>query len=406
MPTIHLTRKSGFEKGKSKSFTSSPVILGTDDTSSLRFDPVWDKTVSPRHLSLIWRDNSWWLENHSTFGTFIDGQRIAEQKLGTLTLIELGSGGPKVEIKYTEEPMSFTSNKPSQAQKSFSKKKPDWILPTAIAGGILLALLIGIFIWFAIGRHNADEALAAAARKHEGAVGLVVIETANGPQPCATAWAIDKKLFATNSHVTESVREALAHGATVFIVINKHPSLQLHVTAAYSHPKYSSEVPNLDGKPPAVPAYDVGLLVTDEPAPDFFPIASESELRKLHSGYRVAYLGFPMEGLTGGGVDFRNPVATMQSGIITAVTDFWLSNKDFKYSLLIEHNLGLTGGASGSPLFNDRGEVVGIVSAMNTIRQAVPLANGQIRIARAPSGVMINFAQRIDLLNELVKTDH
>jgi len=406
MPTIHLTRKSGFEKGRSKTFTNSPVILGTDDASSLRFDPVWDKTVSPRHLSLTWRDNAWWLENHSTYGTFIDGQRVAEQKLATLTVIELGNGGPKVEVKFTEEPMSFAPKKPSQTQKPAPKRKPEWILPAAIGGGILLAVLIGIFIWFAISRHNSDEALAAAARKHEGAVGLVVIEKPNGPQPAATAWAIAPKLFATNSHVTEEVREALARGETVFIVINKHPSLQLHVTAAYSHPKYSSDVPNLDGKPPAAPAYDVGLMVTDEPAPDVFPIASASELSKLRSGYRVAYLGFPMELLADGGVDFRNPVATMQSGIITAVTDFWLSNVDFDHSFLIEHNLGLTGGASGSPLFNEHGEVVGIVSAMNTIGQVVPLANGQITVARAPSGVMINFAQRVDLLNELVKTDH
>jgi len=406
MPTIHLTRKSGFEKGRSKTFTNSPVILGTDDASSLRFDPVWDKTVSPLHLSLTWRDNAWWLENHSTYGTFIDGQRVAEQKLATLTVIELGNGGPKVEVKFTEEPMSFAPKKPSQTQKPAPKRKPEWILPAAIGGGILLAVLIGIFIWFAISRHNSDEALAAAARKHEGAVGLVVIETENGPWPCATAWAIDKKLFATNSHVTEDVREALARGETVFIVINKHPSQQLHVTAAYSHPKYSSEVPNLDGKPPAVPAYDVGLLVTDASAPDFFPIAAESELRKLRSGYRVAFLGFPMEGLFGGGVDFRNPVATMQSGIITSVTDFWLSGVDFDHSFLIQHNLGATGGASGSPIFNENGEVVALLSAGNIIHQAIPLANGQIGTTRAPSGVMINFAQRVDLLNELVKTDH
>jgi hypothetical protein len=63
----------------------------------------------------------------------------------------------------------------------------------------------------------------------------------------------------------------------------------------------------VDGKEPAVPAYDIGLLKVDGTVPVKFKIAGSSELRKLDSGYRVAFLGFPMENLAGNGVDPHNP---------------------------------------------------------------------------------------------------
>jgi S1-C subfamily serine protease len=109
-----------------------------------------------------------------------------------------------------------------------------------------------------------------------------------------------------------------------------------------------------------------------------------------------------MEGLAGGGVDFRNPVATMQSGIITSVTDYWLSKSDPGNRLLIQHNLGATGGASGSPVFDTNGRVIGILSAGNIIGQ-VDFDTG--KPIRAPSGVMINFAQRVDVLTDFMQ-DH
>src|SRR5690606_28555022 len=63
---------------------------------------------------------------------------------------------------------------------------------------------------------------------------------------------------------------------------------------------------------------------------------------------------------------------------------------------LVQHDVGATGGASGSPMINAEGEVVAVLSAVNFIF----LNNGEIRI---PSGASINFAQRADLVEELVE---
>jgi S1-C subfamily serine protease len=150
-----------------------------------------------------------------------------------------------------------------------------------------------------------------------------------------------------------------------------------------------------------VTAYDVGLLYVEERTDNHFHIAPKAELEKLDSGYRVAFLGFPMERMQGGGINIKYPVATMQSGILTSATDYWLSKAEFVNRLLLQHNLGATGGASGSPIFNVRGEVVGVLSAGNIIGQVVS-GQGKVEVARAPSAVMVNFAQRIDCLKDIL----
>jgi len=196
------------------------------------------------------------------------------------------------------------------------------------------------------------------------------------------------------------VKELLAKGGTAFIIMDKNPDKQYRITAAEPNPKYGQHLVNVEGKEPAVPAYDVGTLTVAETLPAHATLASPGELADLDSGARIAYLGFPMEGLAGGGVDFRNPVATMQSGIITSVTDYWLGKSDPSQRLLIQHNLGAAGGASGSPIFDTHGRIIGILSAGNIIGQ-IDVTTGQP--TRAPSGVMINFAQRIDVLTDFLK---
>jgi hypothetical protein len=248
--------------------------------------------------------------------------------------------------------------------------------------------------------------IAEAAKAFEDAVGLVVyVGERNGQpvsQPSATAWAVGDRVFASNSHVTQTAKEYLAKGVAVFIILNRNPDRKFRVARAEVHPKYDQRLLNIDGKTPAVPPYDVGLLYVEGKVPKKFSIASESELHKLDSGYRVAYLGFPMERMSGGGVDFRNPVANMQSGIVTSVSDYWLSKASYGDALLVSHNLGATGGASGSPVFNARGEVVAILSAGNIVGQVVQNENSkEVNVVRAPSAVMINFAQRIDILRDI-----
>lgn len=426
-PNITVTRLSGFDRNKSHSFETDAVTLGTDAGCDVRFDPTWDKTVSGVHAKLIFESNQVWVVDSSQAGTVLDGSAVQRGKIASGSVLELGKGGPKIKIEWkvaqppplpiaptekvaeprtikptaptpppaTRAPVgSAPAPRPAPVSSNGGGGMPGWLVPLLVV--VVLGAVAGG--WFLFGKKGGSE-MAEIASERSGAVGLVVAVRGNsGPQGIATAWAAAPRVFVTNSHVVESVDHALANGSSVFIVINRDGERRLRVTGTRMHPKYGQPLLGFEGKQPAVPAYDVGLLLTEADAPTVFKIADQAELERVDSGYKIGYLGFPMEGMAGGGADMRNPVATMQAGIVTSATDFWLAEADFPKRLLIQHNLGAAGGASGSPVFNEQGEVVAVLSAGN-VAGLLESADGSL--ARVPSGVLVNFAQRIDMVKTI-----
>lgn len=252
--------------------------------------------------------------------------------------------------------------------------------------------------------YSADEGLVNSVRNYEKAVALVAFALQDGRLVGnGTAWAIGPNTFATNAHVSQPVAEVLAKGGAAYVVLNKDSGQKFRINKAITHPRYQSAPRAADGREAFGLSYDVGLLKIDGETDVWFPVAPAEELRKVDSGYRIAFLGFPMEGLVGGGVNVNNPVATMQSGIITANTDWWMGKGDYDTRLLIQHNLGSTGGASGSPIFNPQGEVIALLNAGNMIGQVIMTSEGP-SVTRAPSAALVNFGQRVDMLSDLLGT--
>lgn len=241
---------------------------------------------------------------------------------------------------------------------------------------------------------NTDEALMRSAKQYEQAIGVVVIRNQDGSGGTGTAWAIGPNAFATNAHVAGPVAQAIATGGQATVVINKRPDLKYRVTKATSHPRYStSQV--------GVPMNDVGILEVDGRLSSWFPVASAAELQQLDSGYRVAYLGFPAgENMTA--VDPNSPVATMQTGIVTSVTDWNGGVGAPNDRFLVQHNLSSTGGASGSPVFNAKGHVIALHNAGNYAFGVVTQGGKKVE-QRLKSGLQIGYAQRVDLLADVYK---
>ena len=314
-----------------------------------------------------------------------------------------------------------------------------------IAGLLIIVIVVGIVVAVkAVGPRQSQDTpamLSQAAEKNKKAVGLVVLTFAhqNGnkmPVPIGTAWAFEKDKFATNAHVAKGListiadikkylasemlkevaakngcktpeellkkignekAEALAkecmenvekmiRGFEVSIQINGAHRLGYPVTYVQIHRDFGLANTKYDP--------DVAVLTIQGEHDCFFPLAKTPTLHSLKAGEPVAFLGFPMEKLSRDNVNVDNPVASMQSGIIVAVSDFEMKDAGKEGNHLIRHNLPSTGGASGSPIFNKNGEVIALLFAGNVIGQVTK--NGMIE--RAPSAAQINFAVRVDLL--------
>ncbi|MGO8704309.1 MAG: trypsin-like peptidase domain-containing protein [Candidatus Brocadiia bacterium] len=232
-----------------------------------------------------------------------------------------------------------------------------------------------------------------------------------------TAWVIADGVLATNAHVAEVFNNL---GKTMedlkplgilqeYVVRSDAPEPKTHrIKSVRIHPGYE-EFQKIWGelKPgygqslrtlrivdAAGPACDVGLLQVDEAdqagLAEKLPVATPKELGELLAGRSVGYVGYPGENLALISQTHPNPVT--QVGSITAVTDFLgVSSKDGQ---LIQNSLPLAGGASGSPVLNADGHVIAILSAGNM----VVTSSG-----RTPSAAGINFAQRVDLVTELLE---
>ena len=206
-----------------------------------------------------------------------------------------------------------------------------------------------------------------------------IVESGSG-----TAFSIQDGFLGTNGHVAERF-SSLASGETLIARSNALPSVDLRIVGVRIHPgfqgfsdlierlrpydKSSSEVLALP------PAYDVALFeihpddIPKQAGP--LPLASDADVYALRSGQPVAFVGFPGEGLIRGGTDLVRPSAKTALGSINRVIDpFFGRAEDVKLAECVEYNIEVVGGASGSPVVNGRGEVVGLINAGDVISEA------------------------------------
>ncbi len=243
-------------------------------------------------------------------------------------------------------------------------------------------------------------------REYEGAVALVVamMQSQNGewtPMPFGTAWAFEPDRLATNAHVVEAALKYNEKGGPIYVIPNRSRGESFMVVAAERHPNYDHKTPNPQGKAPSGIPYDMGIMQIDGQFPKTVRLASPEELAALDSATPVAFVGFPTERLMGGNVNVNNPVATVQTGVITSMSDYYLEDRGFEHNKLIRHNMEATGGASGSPIFSSSGSVIGALNGVNMEFVTFVRDDGTLGVRRTPMSVGVNFGQRIDILDDI-----
>ncbi len=220
------------------------------------------------------------------------------------------------------------------------------------------------------------------------------------------------KALATNSHVAEMLLEVQQGGQLdgfkLVVVQPAPPYKRFEVTRVTLHPGYYAWQRFLDelftrvqrgqARPPGYAlGYDVALMYVEnwQELGEPLTLASAESLESLSAGDPIFYIGYPAENLNF--TDPDKPVPTSHTGIVTSVTTFSGAQGTFEQNQLVQHSAPAIGGASGSPIFNAKGEVVAYLNSgnLNLVRDV----EGQM--IRVPSSVLINYAQRVDLLQEL-----
>ncbi len=214
-----------------------------------------------------------------------------------------------------------------------------------------------------------------------------------------TAFVIGGQTLATTGHQVNEVLVALNQKQLVQAIL---PDRTCTVISASKHQDYSLDQRGPGGEEPVAPLRDVGLLTVDASFSQQLTFAPASVLSSLTKGQHVFYVGYPVEEVKGG-VNLHRPQAWFKDGTLGAITDFWGGAPSTAAdALLLNHSCPMTGGASGSPLCNDQGQVIGIVSARNVSHNFSQDAEGNMTSSKQTSAVQTNYAQRIDLLQALI----
>ncbi len=96
---IRLRQIKGADSGREFEFNQDLIRIGRMPDSDVNFDPEVDLDASGRHAEIRNEDGRYLLiDTGSRNGTWLNGQRIKHAALSSGDEIELGRGGPKIEI--------------------------------------------------------------------------------------------------------------------------------------------------------------------------------------------------------------------------------------------------------------------------------------------------------------------
>lgn len=432
---IRITLASEPEAGRVYEFPDSQpvVVVGRHPSCDVVFDA--DATqVSRYHLAFERKLARYRLVMQADNPVWIDGEEAFEgDELPAAALLALGGpDGPCLQVETVEEddlpPTQRYARHDSAARVAATAARR---ARTLLA--LLLAAMVAVALALTWMRHadrqdlaalmaearsgggaQAEEQLAARLREAQRSVYLVAAKDGQGITPFGTAFVVEGGMLVTSAHVAEQFAD-MGEGLTLVVRAAGAPARDFKITEVIMHPHYrrfedawSAYGPLAAGaggaNRPIVGAggYDVAVLrVSAADAAGLgaaLPLAADADLVALEPGDSAGYVGFPIESAALGGVNLDDPEAQLQIGRLTALTDFFLVKSDMADRQLLQHSLPVQGGASGSPLLDRRGQVIGVVSGGNLVE-----INAQG--TRVSTGIGVNFAQRADLVREVLSGD-
>jgi hypothetical protein len=420
------------------------IVFGRDPEVCDVVFPPDERLVSRRHFALVRKLSGYWTVD--LFGepfVAVDGQPAdLGAPIRDGSVIELGQrGGPSFEVRIEGEQSLGTLERTvaqekiagSRAVAAHAERSAARARRFAIAGLCVALVAAGGAGAFYYQRSEADRQFAEALKQlNENqarlaadniprefrdriaqAAHLVILRDAAGRERgVATAFPIAPNMLATCGHVATD-RDDMKGGAKMLVRAPGPEGRTWEVVWHKKHPAYEplDEFVTADAlvvestKSVSEPnglrflttgnGYDVGLLrVEGPPLGPILELATPEEILKLRPGDPLAYAGYPGENIAGSEVSALGATPQVRTGFVTALTDLFAMPAEPAQQRLVHHNMGTTVGASGSPIISTSGRVVALHNRSNYIS----LPDGR----RVPSGALINYAQRSDLLADLV----
>ncbi|NRA37391.1 MAG: FHA domain-containing protein [Planctomycetes bacterium] len=212
-----------------------------------------------------------------------------------------------------------------------------------------------------------------------------------------TAFLIDSQnsigTLATNAHVIDMILRM----PQVYIFQNE--SGKACTMSAYAkHPRFTTS-----NSP------DVGLLrITSAEITlsntTVLPLADKNIIHNTSVGSHLGTIGFPgelqkqyLKNIEENSKPITGAVATFKEGWLGRLTDY--DGQQSNRNTLIQHSASLSGGTSGSPMFNENGIVIGMSSSSMTSTFQL----GKVRSKAVLSAAEIAYAIRIDELHWLIE---
>lgn len=455
-----IRHRTGPLAGKDESPTGRQpdrIVFGRDANVCDIVYPPDALIIARRHFALVRAlSGDWTIELFGTPFVAVNGEPAdPEEAVCTGAIVELGKhGGPSFEAVVTDEAtegdlartlaqehVAGAHAVADHAERSAdhaerAAKRARRLGLAAVAVAVLAAIAGGTYSYFrdlsdkqfqdrlaalndAAARLAADN-IPRPFRDNLAKAAFLVIQrdAAGNERGNATAFPIGPHTLATAGHVADERDSLLKKKIELYV---RSPGIGAErqtwkVIAHKVHPGYEPLDQFLSKDPLVMPStssgtdglealglrslssgngYDVGYLTVEgPPLSPILELATPEEILKLAAGDPLAYAGYPQEEIAGRELFPISANPEVRTGSVTSLTDLFSMATDPAHRQLVHHNMGTTVGTSGSPIITTHGHVVALHNRSSYVR----LPDGK----QVPSGALINYAQRIDLLRDLM----
>jgi S1-C subfamily serine protease len=430
---LRLTHTAGRRAPAVEHFRSPCVRIGTAPGSEVAYAAGLDPGVMPRHAEIRQEGGAYYLiDLGGPSGTFVNRSRIHRASLKSGDVVTLGAPfGPelRVEIGHAAGDADgrvdiATAQRLVQAavvQATQQQDKATAIVHSKVSAakkrGARHNLLLSLGVVVAFGATLIAAALvyrsqrAAAVLASEVGIGNTPVSRPTGSIPTnvytgreiyeqnkaalyvigyllgnkvggvCSAFAIKANVLATNAHCVVAFRD---QGGTPVVTQNEsNGKVRFRIVAAQMHPSYRQKSSSADSP-------DVGLLRIDGRMPSVVTLASDAELRAIGPGDDAFVLGFP-----GRVMDPVSPSATFLQGRIGRTLGLDEQPTSPERAVLLQHDAVTRGGNSGSPIFDQYGNVIGVHAAHLDEEEEMQVGGQKTKVVQSSP---FRIGMRIDLL--------